>query len=273
MRSLVTVPVQAGDFEARLFLLDIPNASFDDFPAAEIVAGRLKALFEQEGLLRQLRRAAAVEERVRIARDLHDGVLQSLAGTALQLSSVVPLVGHSPLEAAARLVAIQEALAVEQRELRSFIRALGPGADDLVQGEVGLVPHLDFVAERLRRHWGLELRCEVTPPEARLGAGLVYDLGQIITEATANAVRHGGAKTVAAVVTADGGAVVVEVADDGRGFPFIGCLDGEELDARGLSPRSLRERASSHGGRLSVESGPAGTRVRVVIPGAPEQRA
>ena len=86
---------------SSVVFLDVPNASFDDLPTHEIVAAApQEILFEQESLLRKLRDTAALEERMRIARNLHDGVLQSLAGTALQLRSVLPLIESSPLEAA-----------------------------------------------------------------------------------------------------------------------------------------------------------------------------
>ncbi len=81
--SAISVQFQASDVEARLFLLDPPALTIDDVALAEIVADRLKTLFEQTILLRRLSDAAALEERVKIGRDIHDGVLQALAGTAL----------------------------------------------------------------------------------------------------------------------------------------------------------------------------------------------
>ena len=84
----VSVPFHVGDLEARLFLLDPPALTLDDVAIAEIIADRLKALFAQAILVRKLSDAAAVEERIKIGRDLHDGVLQSLAGTALQLQAL-----------------------------------------------------------------------------------------------------------------------------------------------------------------------------------------
>jgi len=200
-------------------------------------------------------------------------VLQALAGTALQLRSVVPLVGSSPREAAARLASIQEALAAEQREVRSFIRALGPEPDTAAHAELGLAARLAQLADRLRQQWGVEVRCEVTPAEARLSPGLAGDVGWIVAEATANAARHGGAGTVKARVRVEGEVCTVELADDGRGFPFDGQIGHAELAARGLGPGSLRERAAARGGRLTVASGPNGARVTVALPLAPGTQA
>jgi signal transduction histidine kinase len=271
MGTVVTAPARIGELEARLFLLDLPGPTLDDVLVAEVVAGRIEVLVEQARLLDQLRSAAAVEERVRIARDLHDGALQSLAGTALQLRSVVPLIGSAPHEAVARLGSIQDALAAEQGELRSFIRVLGMGADDATWTGIGLAAHLTRVAEGLRRRWGVGVRCEVAPAGARLDPGLVHDLGQILAEATANAVRHGGARAVVAAVRIEDEAVVAEIADDGHGFPFVGRLGEAELEARGLGPRSLRARAASRGGGLTVASGPGGAQVTVALPLGPRR--
>src|SRR5690606_29512168 len=70
----ISVPFQVHDLEARLFVLDPPALTLDDVALAEIVADRLRALFAQAMLVRQLSDAAAIEERIRIGRDLHDGV-------------------------------------------------------------------------------------------------------------------------------------------------------------------------------------------------------
>ena len=270
IRSFVTNPIRSGDLEARLFLLDIPNVGVNDVLIAEVVAEQLKALFEQAQLLRELRAAAAVEERMRIARDLHDGVLQSLAGTALQLRSVMSLVGKSPREAYDRLASVQDGLASEQRDLRSFIRALEPGTEmrTTPENEGGeLAAQLSPLAERLGRQWGVAFQWVLLPEGARLDPpSATYDVWRIIAEATANAVRHGGAKVVDVTVRVENGAVAIEIKDDGRGFPFTGRLDDAELAARRLGPRSLRARAAARGGQLTVESSPAGARLTVLIP-------
>jgi signal transduction histidine kinase len=266
MQAVLTVPLRAGEFEARLFLLDLHGPTLDDVLIAEVVAKRIEVLVEQVQLLDQLRSTAAIEERVRIARDLHDGALQSLAGTALQLRSVMPLVGSAPHEAVARLGSIQEALVAEQSELRSFISALGPEADDAGRAGIALAPQLTRVAKSLGRRWGVEVRCEAVPAASRLDPRLVQDLGRILAEATANAVRHGGASVIAAAIRLEDGTVTVEIADNGCGFPFTGRLDEAELAARELTPRSLHARAAARGSSLAVTSGHGGTQISIILP-------
>jgi signal transduction histidine kinase len=174
--------------------------------------------------------------------------LQSLAGTAPQFSSAIPLLENSQQDAVVRLVSIQDMLADEQREFRSFIRALGPRTGDAAQGEVALVPHLVFLAERFRWQWDIELRCKVTPAEV-----------------TANAVCHGGAKAAATAV------VVVAT----RWLPRSWTMDvasrpraasTRRNSRRGLGPRRLDERAAEWGGCLAVEAGPAGAHIAVEVP-------
>ena len=267
--SIVTVAVKAAGIEARLFLLDIPNASLDDVLIAEVVAGRLAALLEQARLVGQLRTAAASEERVRIARDLHDGVLQSLAGAALQLRSLPPLIARAPDEAVTRLALIEDALAAEQRDLRAFIELLEPRARGPSGGEVRLDVPVLLTIERLRRRWSLDLQWRIEPVEAQVAPSLAYDVCQLIAEATANAARHGGARKVVVSLLLQADMLRLEIEDDGLGFVFDGRLDAAELEALRLGPRSLRERAAARGGRLAVDSGPEGARITISLPLAP----
>ena len=124
--------------------------------------------------------------------DLHDSVLQSLAGAALQLRSLPPLIARAPDEAVIRLALIEDALAAEQRDLRAFIELLEPHARGPSGGEVRLDVPVLLTIERLRRRWSLDLQWRIEPVEAQVGPSLAYDVCQLIAEATANAARHVG---------------------------------------------------------------------------------
>ena len=124
----------------------------------EFVATRLDRFY----LHQRLQEAVATEERIRMARDLHDGVLQSLTGIGLRLAAVRGLLDENPSAARASLEALQELIAREQRDLRFFIQELKP--PPLVRGE-GAPSLAGSVAELVRRtelEWGLraELRMQ-----------------------------------------------------------------------------------------------------------------
>lgn len=234
---------------------------------AEIIADRIKALFEQAILVRRLSDEAAVDERIRIGRDLHDGVLQALAGTALQLQSLRKLKDAGPEVIAERLEAIQAMLLEEQRELRGFIRALEPGGNLQATGEMQLERQLEAVAARLRQQWQIDVSIAFDPPSGiDLPLALTYELARMTSEATANAVRHGGAQKVRIMVRIDNGSIVLTIDDDGVGFGYGERLDHAELERDKIGPRSLRERAAARGGKLAIERIAEWTRVVVMLP-------
>ncbi|WP_042778387.1 sensor histidine kinase [Sinorhizobium fredii] len=264
--SAVSVQFHVNDLEARLFLLDPPTPTLDDVAVAEIIADRLKALFEQAILVRRLSDAAALEERLRIGRDLHDGVLQSLAGTALHLQALRSSAGIAPEELDRRLVAIQAMLADEQRDLRTFIHALEPGRNDHHSGHSQLARQFNALAYRLRNQWSIDFHFVLDPVDLHLPATMVYELTRMTSEATANAVRHGAARTLNVSLRLDAGAILLAVNDDGRGFGFDRRVEHAELESGKFGPRSLRERVAAHGGQLTIDRVEQWTRIIISIP-------
>jgi signal transduction histidine kinase len=241
-----------------LLLAGRPALTSDDLVLGEVVAGIAAGHLLQLEMADKVRRGAAVEERMRLARELHDGVIQSLTGAALRLQTARRMVAGRPEQAAELLTETSALLAAEQRELREFI------SGELLGGD--LVDRLRELAARGGSLWGLEV--EVTgelPPEA-LPAGAGRDLSRIAQEALVNAARHGRARRVEMAVAAGAGRVRLEVADDGRGFPEPGRWDARDPAARGRVPETIRQRVERLGGTLVVDTGPAGTRVQVELP-------
>lgn len=264
--SAVSAQFRVGDLEARIFLLDPPSLSLDDVAIAEVIADRIKALFEHVILMRRLSDAAAVEERIKIGRDLHDGVLQALAGTALQLQSLRSFTLGEHQQIDGHVTAIQAMLADEQRELRSFIRALEPGQGYRNFAESHLALQFEALARRLRKQWSIEIRFSLIPVDLRLPATMVYELIRMASEATANAVRHGGARTLEISLQLDAGTILLTVDDDGSGFGFERRFDHAELKNTKTGPRSLRERAAARGGELSIDRVAQWTRILIRLP-------
>ncbi|WP_457584452.1 sensor histidine kinase [Ensifer canadensis] len=264
--AAVSAQFRVGDLEARIFLLDPPTLSLDDVVIAEVVADRIKAMFEQVILMRKLSDAAAVEERIKIGRDLHDGVLQALAGTALQLQSLRSFTLGEHQQIDGRVTAIQAMLADEQRELRSFIRALEPGQGYRNFAESHLALQFEALARRLRKQWSIDIHFALNPIDLRLPATMVYELIRMASEATANAVRHGGARTLEINLQLDAGTILLTVDDDGSGFGFERRFDHAELKKTKTGPRSLRERAAARGGELSIDRVAQWTRILIRLP-------
>jgi two-component system, NarL family, sensor histidine kinase UhpB len=194
--------------------------------------------------------AAQEDERRRVARDLHDGVGQTMTGVVLQLEA---LARQTPPELRERVVVLQETARDGVEEVRAIARGLRPEALD----EFGLRPALVSLGAGFADRAGLRVRRRLAtdlPPLSREAELVLYRVAQ---EGLTNAVRHARAGEVELVLERGGDGVVLTVRDDGRG------LDGHR-EGGGL--RGMRERAMLVGGRLAVrEARPHGTEVRLEV--------
>jgi signal transduction histidine kinase len=272
-RSVLSAPLRGEGVAGRLFFLGGTRMTSDELVLAEVVAAVVRERLEHLHLAGRLLQAAATEERIRLARDLHDGVLQSMTGVALRLQAARRLLDEEPAAARESLEEIQRLIALEQRDLRFFIQELKPASLQEVAARSGqggeLTARLEELAQRIEREWDLRVKLDAGglagPVPERLGKEVYH----LVREALVNAARHGEATSV--VVRVAGGAdaaVAISVTDDGRGFPFHGRYADGALAELNLGPKSLRERVAALRGSLTVESSPAGASVGIVLPEA-----
>src|SRR5262249_7743320 len=127
IRSVVGLPLRGETVHGWLFVLDIGSPTSDDLVLGQAVARQLTVRLERFRLLERLGTASAIEARVGLARDLHDGLLQALTGAGLQLEVARGLVDTDRPAAVERLRDVQRLLAAEQRDLRTLLRDLKPG--------------------------------------------------------------------------------------------------------------------------------------------------
>jgi signal transduction histidine kinase len=262
--GLVSVPLHSDVVSGRLFALDRRGLTVDDLMLAEIVARQVAGSLEHFYLSGRLRTAAASEERVRLSRDLHDGVLQSLTGAALQLRTAERLMEREPNAARTLIGEIERLIADEQRDLRFFIQDLKPGTVGALEEVAGLEGALQTLARRLESVW--DLRMELSPVPSLVRSASAGDIYRIIQEASVNAARHGKASEVRVGLVVDDGTLAISVADNGCGFPFHGRFDHTAIEAVRHGPRTLRERVVALGGTLAIESSGAGSRLDIRIP-------
>ena len=208
--------------------------------------------------------AVATEERIRVARDLHDGVLQSLTGVGLRLAAVRSLLEKDPRAARETLESVQRLLTLEQRDLRFFIQELKPRPR--TAAEVSLAFRVTELVHRIELEWGLRAELRADGLEEPMPEALAREVYNVVRESLVNAARHGEASAVRLVIRRDGGRLFITVADNGRGFPFQGRLTHAELAAGTVGPRNLFERVSSLGGSLELESGAQGARLEIDLP-------
>ncbi len=222
-------------------------------PLVFLLSRRLsRAARERERLLESAVRASDAE-RLRIARDLHDGVVQDLAGSALALST---LAARADGEGRAALEEVGRSLRVSMRSLRSFLVEIYP--PDL--HAAGLAAALDdLVSPLVAAGVAVDVDVSSDRPAPRSAVALVWRVAQ---ESVRNVVRHARATRMSLTVHREGDALVLEVVDDGVGF---------DPETAGRSDHfGLRAAASlvhEHGGSMDVESSPgAGTTVRMEVP-------
>jgi signal transduction histidine kinase len=197
-------------------------------------------------------------------------MLQSLTGTALQLQALAKLMEDDPPAAREQLREVQRLIAADQRDLRFFIEELKPVPRSL--GQADLAGRLAELAERLKRLWNLNVEIDLAglgdfgDPGGHPSEAFIRQLYRLLREALFNVARHAEAANVRVEVAARDRTLTITVTDDGRGFPFTGVYDHEELNRRKLGPVSLKERLSSLGGRLSIDSHPGRTRLEICLP-------
>lgn len=206
---------------------------------------------------------AAEDERRRIARELHDDTAQRLAGLLVRLRLARRT--DDPERRTELLDAAREDILASAEAVRRIARGLRPPALE----DAGLAAALRGHVRQQVETADLSARTDLAPVEERLGDDAQLAIYRIVQEALSNVIRHAEAQSVLIRLAAEDDAVVVEVADDGRGFALDGPL--ERFDG-GMGLLGMKERAADVGGTLAVESSPGeGTRVRARLPDAPRE--
>jgi signal transduction histidine kinase len=268
-RSVLSVPLTGDSVSGRLYALDADDLTTDELVLADILAHRIAVRLDQLDLFDRFHREGLAGERMRFARDLHDGVIQSLAAGALRLESAKQMLEEQPLAASQLIEQIQDLLLSEQRELREFLGSIEPRPADAPSRSPRLADRLAALAARIERHWDLQVLLDNRLPRGGLPAGLDHQLHCLVLEALVNASRHGRASRALVGLSLDHSQLLIEVADDGGGFPFTGRRSFEELSASQSGPASIRHRVTTLGGRLDITSGAEGATLRIALPFRP----
>ncbi|QWV93803.1 ATP-binding protein [Geomonas oryzisoli] len=264
--SACVSPLDGEKITGYLVALDRRHLTPDDLVLGGIVAHEIAARLDHALLLKQLQQGAAADERLRLAHDLHDGLLQSLAGAGLQLATVSRLIEADPAAARESIRQVQQLLASEQRDLRMQINDMKQLFSRRKNEEYGLAKRLDELAGRIRRQW--EIACSVTchTPAPQLQRSIAREIYFVVHEALINAVRHAEATTLRAEISFDAQWARITVSDDGRGFGFQGRYDQDQLSDLKRGPVTLRERIDALNGKLVIESGERGARLDITLP-------
>jgi signal transduction histidine kinase len=266
MRRVLSLSLPGENWQGRLFLLDKRWMTSDDLILGEIVARQVIADMNELFMQQRLQQAAAMAERLRLARDLHDGLLQSLTGVAFQLEIAHRLLEADPQAARERLQDMQRQIAAEQCSLRVFIEELKPVPHILMHSESNLAACLEELGQRIERQWGLSVAVTVEPPKEPLPDLFRHEIYHLVQEALINAARHAQASVARVQLGTQDEQVHIVIADDGHGYPFHGRYDLAALTAMQLGPVSLQERVMALRGELMITSTESGTRLEITLP-------
>jgi signal transduction histidine kinase len=268
MASLLGVPVRVGgEPVGNLYLTDKRDAV--EFGAADQELVEMFALhagiaIQNAELHYEVQKLAVVDERLRISRDLHDGIIQSIYAVSLSLEDVSEQIRAEPAAAAARVDRAIDRLHTTIGDIRTMI--VGLGAE--VEGGIGGA--LEAMVGEMLSGSGIDLTIDfsgATELDARLHPEAAHELVQIAREAMSNVARHSGAHRAVLSLTVDAGQATLRIDDDGVGFD-----PGRRLGSGHFGLANLRDRAAGLAGTLTIESEPErGTRIIVRLPLAPSE--
>jgi signal transduction histidine kinase len=256
----LVIRVRSDAYEGELFALDMEGLSADDLGPAETLGEELSKIFERITVAEIIAEAEVSRARASLARDIHDSVVQVLAGASFRLEALKSWIraGKAPDP---EIDAIKRDLAEEQANVRGYVSALRSGRDSLRITDLG--GRIGELAERLEQRWNILCEPAVAPGVAA-PIWMEHEIHQIIREAAANAARHGQATRLEIGLRLDGAMIELSIADNGSGFG-IERGDHRELP-QPAAPWSVNERVKSLGGTLALRSSSKGSQLEIRLP-------
>ena len=254
METFLGVPISVGgEAFGNLYLTDKEGGFTDEDVAVVSALGRIAgAAIQTARLQTRLRHVAIVEDRHRIARDLHDSVIQDLFAVGLGLQGLSARVGDA--DVAGLLNDSIDTLDSAVNRLRSYVFEL----KDTTRPTVGLDERIQSLVARMGSAYPTNVRLSLEDFESRDSDD---ELILIVTEALSNALRHSQAEYVEVSLEREGSDLVLQVVDDGIGF------GATEISGGGMGIANMRTRAQGLGGNLQIESRPGeGTKLEVRFP-------
>ncbi len=247
--------IHCGSQDGWLVLENIPDMSVDYVDFGRRLALAVGAMLDRSALLSAVEEGVAAQTRLGLARDVHDGLAQFLAGAAMRIEAI----GRSARAGAAvddDLANLKRLVVEEQHDIRSFVSALRRGRDIALPDAL---EDLSSLASKLGQQWSVDCRIGGPPTDdLEIPIRVHFDLQQLLREAVANAVRHGKATRVSADLRREGDRLLLDVFDNGTGFAKAASSPFE--------PWSLKERIDRAQGSLLIRSEVGETQVSISLP-------
>lgn len=252
--------------EGRLILVgpSLRSGSKDALRFLHSLVKQIGPVVQNIYLMRDIRTQLEDQVRAGLARELHDGILQSLLSAEMQIEVLRRPLANPSGELELRLAALQELIHQEALNLRDLIEKTKP-----LNFSPKELP--DFLAElvaRFRLETGISARLETEEKNITLPPSICHEIVRIVQEGLSNVRKHSGARNVLITLReGDEGQRKLLIADDGQGFEFRGRVTQTQLDASHRGPGVIKERVRLIGGELTIDSSPGNwARLEITIP-------
>jgi signal transduction histidine kinase len=263
-RSMCAVSLSsAGEWSGRLFLFEPARLGTGELRFLQELARQASPAVSNVYLLRRLRQRAGAVERARVARELHDGAIQSLIAVEMQVDVLRKQSGAPPARLEPELGRIQKLLREEVLKLRDLMQKTKPLA---VDGN-NLVEFLHDAVTKFSRETGIAAEFVADTQMVSLQPRVCREVARIAQEALVNVRKHSRASKVLVHIGHNNSSWIMSVQDNGCGFDFAGQLAHEELMSGSRGPAVIKERVKTIEGELRIDSDPArGSRLEVRVP-------
>jgi signal transduction histidine kinase/putative methionine-R-sulfoxide reductase with GAF domain len=261
-KALISTPIRAKGIPLGLlsvFRESIQDYSVEDITLLMTIADQIGSSVERAQLITQAEQAAVIEERQRLARELHDSVTQLLYSQVLFASAGHKSLGQGEIDPADEyLNRIDQTAQQALKEMRLLVYELSP-QETLNQGLIGALHHrLDAVEKRA----GMDAEL-ILEGDFNLDQVTEFALYRLVLEALNNILKHSGAEKVKIYLNSQPDRLILEIIDDGCGFELE-----EKWTSGGMGLATMQERAAALGGELIIESQPGhGTRIKTIFEG------
>jgi signal transduction histidine kinase len=246
----LAIPVRSGTGQGQILLGGIEGLCIDHIELGQRVSSAVASHLERHALLRAVSDSAIARGRLALSRDLHDSIVQFLAGATFKVEAAARA-AKSGAAIDTDLGELKQLLLEEQRELRSSIGALRNNNVALPE----LAADLRALCKRLARQWDIECEFDAEVPDLVAPMRLHLDSHQLVREAIANAVRHAQAPSVSVGLRCEEDNLVLEIANPGS-------MEKQSAGA----PWSLRERVDEASGSLMLITNDKITTVSITLP-------
>jgi len=263
---LAGLDTAGGEWQGRVILVEprLGPRPEESLCLAQRLVREMGGVVQSRFVMGRLRSRVGAMERARIARDLHDGTIQSLVAVEMELEILRRNAEARGSATVGDLARVKGLLHQEILDLRDTMQRLKPA--EIEPGE--LVGFLDAAVARFERESGIHALFDCAAPDVDLTPRVCRELARVVQEALQNVRKHSQARTVLVRLERAPSGWRLVVDDDGQGFgAFSGTLTHAQLDACRKGPYVLKERVRALGGELTIATSPGGgSRLDILLP-------